>query len=312
MNRVWKTVFIILILMIVPGMISMADETRPAYMDEQPDEENGFYPAGLMTEAGETDLDEQPDGANHIFLDPSWQFAENSEIHSGYAVLYKAEGNNRKDFIIGLNAGHGTRGGTSVRTLCHPDGTPKVTGGSTAKGAVTATAVSDGMVFPDGTTEAEATFMVADMLREKLLDDGFDVLMIRDGVDVQLDNVARTVICNNNADCHIAIHFDSDYLDYDKGCFYTSVPDELKYMEHVADVWELSESLGKCLVRELAAGGVPVYGSGNMDLDLTQTAYSTIPSVDIELGNEWSDLSDEQIEIYADALLRGIRRYIKD
>ena len=32
--------------------------------------------------------------------------------------------------------------------------------------------------------------------------------MLRDGDDVQLDNVARTVICNNAADCHIALHWD--------------------------------------------------------------------------------------------------------
>lgn len=29
--------------------------------------------------------------------------------------------------------------------------------------------------------------------------------MIRDGSDVQLDNVARTVMANNKADCHIAL-----------------------------------------------------------------------------------------------------------
>ena len=54
------------------------------------------------------------------------------------------------------------------------------------------------------------------------------MLMVRDGKDVQLDNVARTVICNNVADCHIALHWDSDGLSYDKGCFYASVPKQLK------------------------------------------------------------------------------------
>ena len=54
------------------------------------------------------------------------------------------------------------------------------------------------------------------------------MLMVRDGKDVQLDNVARTVICNNVADCHIALHWDSDGLSYDKGCFYASVPEKLK------------------------------------------------------------------------------------
>ena len=47
---------------------------------------------------------------------------------------------------------------------------------------------------------------MAQILRDKLLASGYDVLMLRDGEDVQLDNVARTVICNNVADCHIALH----------------------------------------------------------------------------------------------------------
>ena len=51
---------------------------------------------------------------------------------------------------------------------------------------------------------------------------------------MQLDNVARTVICNNVADCHIALHWDSgDGKNYDKGCFYISVPEVLKSMEPV-------------------------------------------------------------------------------
>ena len=54
-------------------------------------------------------------------------------------------------------------------------------------------------------------------MRDKLLAAGYDVLMVRDGSDVQLDNVARTVICNNVADCHISLHWDGDGLNYDKG-----------------------------------------------------------------------------------------------
>lgn len=70
---------------------------------------------------------------------------------------------------------------------------------------------------------------MAQILRDKLLSSGYDVLMLRDSEDVQLDNVARTVICNNVADCHIALHWDSgDGKNYDKGCFYISVPEALK------------------------------------------------------------------------------------
>ena len=44
--------------------------------------------------------------------------------------------------------------------------------------------------------------------------------MIRDSEDVQLDNIARTVMANENANCHVAIHYDS--TESDKGAFFIS------------------------------------------------------------------------------------------
>ena len=138
-------------------------------------------------------------GKEKIYLDSSWKYADHARITSGYAVMYKAK-KNRKDIVIAVNAGHGTKGGSSVKTLCHPDGSAKVTGGTTAAGSIKAVAVSDGMAFCDGTAERDVTFRMAQILKKKLLAEGYDVLMVRDGKDVQLDNVARTVICNNVAD----------------------------------------------------------------------------------------------------------------
>lgn len=48
----------------------------------------------------------------------------------------------------------------------------RVTGGSTAAGAATATAVSGGMTFYDGTPESEVTLKMAEILRDKLLLEG--------------------------------------------------------------------------------------------------------------------------------------------
>lgn len=244
----------------------------------------------------------------HIYMNTTWEYADHSAISDGYAVLYKAAGE-RKNIIIGVNAGHGTAGGSSVRTLCHPDGSPKSTGGSTAAGATTATAVSGGMTFYDGTPESEVTFRMAQILRDRLLSQGYDVLMVRDDADVQLDNVARTVICNNVADCHISLHWDGDGLSYDKGCFYIAVPDAIKDMEPVATHWQQHNALGASLVNWLGDVGMKIHGSGSMAIDLTQTSYSTIPSVDMELGNASSDHSDETLENIADGLMAGINAY---
>ena len=248
-----------------------------------------------------------------ITLDSTWEYADHSKINTGAAVLYLAsEESGRKGIVIGVNAGHGTVGGSKVKTLCHPDGSAKVTGGSTAAGAMEAAAVSGGMTFQDGTPEREVTLRMAQILRDKLLSSGYDVLMLRDSEDVQLDNVARTVICNNVADCHIALHWDSgDGKNYDKGCFYISVPEALKNMEPVASHWQQHDTLGTDLVEGLREQGATIYGKGHMGIDLTQTSYSTIPSVDMELGNAYSDHSDVILEQLATGLLAGINTYFE-
>lgn len=257
--------------------------------------------------AGGTDNDSYGDG-QQIGLDPSWEYAEYAKITSGEAVMYRAS-SNRKGIVVGVNAGHGTSGGESVKTLCHPDGSPKTTGGTTGAGAVKAIAVSGGMTFDDGTPESTVTLKMAKILKSRLLAAGYDVLMIRDDSDVQLDNVARTVICNNVADCHIALHWDGDGLSYDKGCFYISVPDGIKDMEPVASHWREDDALGECLIEGLSACGAKINGGGSMSIDLTQTSYSTVPSVDIELGNACSDHSERALENLADGLVMGVESF---
>ena len=244
-----------------------------------------------------------------VEMKQEYAYAANSKISSGQATFYKTNAQNSKGKVICVNAGHGTKGGSSVKTLCHPDGSPKVTSGTTAAGATTAVAVSSGMTFNDGTPESAVTLKMAKVLRDKLLADGYDVLMIRETDDVQLDNIARTVLANNLADCHLALHWDSTTSD--KGCFYMSVPNHAGYraMEPVASHWESHNQLGDCLIEGLRAEGNKIFSSGAMEMDLTQTSYSTIPSVDIELGDKASSHSNETLEKLANGLVAGIGRY---
>jgi len=46
-----------------------------------------------------------------------------------------------------------------------------------------------------------------------------------------------------------------------------------------------------------------------MEMDLTQTSYSTIPSVDIELGDKASDHSGTTLETLANGLLTGVNTF---
>lgn len=305
----------------VPAGTSAQQETEDAVGQEQQKAENPPETIVIQSEAATASADGQTEAVSdqpveyidlqQITLDPAWEYADHSKINTGAAVLYRApEESGRKGIVIGVNAGHGTAGGSKVKTLCHPDGSAKTTGGSTAAGATEAAAVSGGMTFLDGTPESTVTLRMAQILRDRLLASGYDVLMLRDGEDVQLDNVARTVICNNVADCHIALHWDSgDGKDYDKGCFYISVPEALKGMEPVASHWQQHDTLGADLVEGLRGQGATIYGKGNMSIDLTQTSYSTIPSVDMELGNGYSDHSEDTLNMLAEGLLAGIQTY---
>lgn len=244
------------------------------------------------------------DGAE-IGLNPSWKYADFSKINSGKAKMYKASGN-RKNKVVCVNAGHGTSGGSSVKTLSHPDSTPKVTGGTTAAGQVTSIAVSGGMTFADGTSEASVTLAMAKVLKNELLSRGYDVLMIRESDDVQLDNIARTVIANNNADCHLALHWDS--TSSNKGAFYMSVPNVASYraMEPVASNWQKHHRLGDSVISGLRGVGTKIFSNGSLEMDLTQTSYSTIPSIDIELGDKASSHDESVLKNHAKGIADGL------
>lgn len=245
--------------------------------------------------------------ATEIGLNLDWEYADLSKINTGKAVLYTSEVKEAKGITVAVNAGHGTRGGESVSTFCHPDGSPKLTGGTTRAGATMAVAVSSGMTFEDGTPERTVTLKMAKLFADELLRRGYDVLMLRDGEDVQLDNVARTVLANNKADCHIALHWDS--TNRDKGAFFMSVPRGLRSMEPVSEYWEKHEKLGNSLLDGLRAHQLKIFGKGSMPMDLTQTSYSTVPSVDIELGDKRSSHSDASLKKLAAALSDGVDQY---
>ena len=74
--------------------------------------------------------EEKPEAlVTSVSLDPSWTYAEFSKINSGTATFRQSTAEKRKNITVCVNAGHGTSGGASVKTLCHPDGSPKVTSG---------------------------------------------------------------------------------------------------------------------------------------------------------------------------------------
>ena len=92
-------------------------------------------------------LSMQSFAATEIGLNLNWKYASNAKINTGKAILFTSDSKNPKKITIAVNAGHGTKGGEKLRTLCHPDGTRKVTGGTNAAGSTTAMAVKATMFY---------------------------------------------------------------------------------------------------------------------------------------------------------------------
>ena len=64
-----------------------------------------------------------------------------------------------------------------------------------------------------------------------------------------------------------------------------------------------------CKVLGLKQNGVKIFSSGSMEMDLTQTSYSTIPSIDIELGDGKSAHDDATLGKLADGLVVGVNSF---
>lgn len=251
----------------------------------------------------------KPGSSTVYTINKTWEFASFSKINTGSAVLYKTSAANPKNKTICVNAGHGTANGSSYSVLCHPDGSPKIVSGSTASGKTTATAIAYGTTMKDGTPEATVTKELALVLKEVLLKEGYNVLMIRESDNVALDNIARTVMANNLADCHLALHYDSTASD--KGSFYMSVPkvDAYKNMYPVSVTWKENNRLGDSIMTAFKADGLKVFSAGYMEMDLVQMSYSTIPNIDLELGDTASSHNYSTYSKLAKGIVDGLNLY---
>lgn len=248
-----------------------------------------------------------------VYLNKDYQYATFSVINSGYATLYivnKKVVPNYKGKVVAVNAGHGVKGGSKKKTFSHPDYTPKVSGGSTKEGAIYSYAISDGMVFLNGVRESVVNLLVAIKLRDKLINEGYTVLMMREDENSRLDNISRIVIANEYADCHLSIHFDS--TDKDKGIFYVKPVNNKSFleMEPLKSNYDNIVKLGNCLIEAFREKNEKIWrNEGILPGDLTQIAFSTNASVDIELGDRASVVDDVRADELADGLLLGIQKF---
>ncbi len=246
--------------------------------------------------------------ARTISFDTNWEYGSYAKITAGTSFLYEADMAN--GYTVALNASYGTLGDENITTLCHPDGSSTVTSGMNALGSTECYVVSNGSTFADGAEESEVTLEMANILKDILLELGYNVLMIRDDSTVELDDVARTVMANNNADIHVTFHWDSTATN--KGVFFLQVPDVTSYkvMAPVNGMWQEHNQLGNAIALAVESAGIPTYNGGSVDMDLIQTSYSTIPSVFFKLGDRASNHDTNTLTNMAYAIADGINSYL--
>ena len=87
-----------------------------------------------------------------------------------------------------------------------------------------------------------------------------------------------------------------------------SVPNVASYraMEPVASNWQKHHKLGDSVISGLRGVGTKIFAQGSLEMDLTQTSYSTIPSIDIELGDKSSSHDESVLKNHAKGIADGL------
>lgn len=240
-------------------------------------------------------------------------YYENSRINDGYARLYVApEGDTHKNKTITINAGHGVIEGYNEKTYCHPDKSKKVELATESEATYLSYAITDGMTFLDGRSEGNEVLKVALCTRDVLLENGYNVLMIRENNNSRLDNISRAILANEHSDMHISLHFDSTQSN--KGMFVIVPIKKKSYidMEPVKSNYNNILKLSECMIDAWKEDGLKVFQNGMRGEDLTQISYSTVPSIDIEMGDKATYVDDEVRYDMAKAIYHGVENYFKD
>lgn len=67
--------------------------------------------------------------------------------------------------------------------------------------------------------------------------------------------------------------------------------DSYRNMEPVSMFWQDHLNLGDSILNGIIEHNIKIFDDGSLPIDLTQTSYSLIPSIDLELGDRASDIS---------------------
>ncbi|MFH5836845.1 N-acetylmuramoyl-L-alanine amidase [Proteiniclasticum sp. C24MP] len=157
-----------------------------------------------------------------------------------------------------------------------------------------------------GVYEYELNLLFSLKLRDRLLEEGFEVLMTRTSHDVSISNKERAEMANEaGADIFIRIHANGSENKDRQGIMTIHPSLDNPFVSHLSEEsFRLSKDLHDEMVRETAGASAGVHAMDNM----VGINWSEVPVSIVELGymsNEEEDLKLNTME-YQDRLVEGV------
>lgn len=166
-----------------------------------------------------------------------------------------------------------------------------------------------------GLPEYKLNLAVSLKLRDRLLADGYNVIMIRETNDVDISNAERAAIANEiHAAAFVRVHADGSDNPDARGMMMVCPTKDNPYCKNI---YTECRSLSDCILEEMqAAAGAKSRGVWETDT-MSGINWCQVPVTIIEMGfmtNQTEDLllaSDEYQEKLADGIAAGIRRFLE-
>lgn len=261
----------------------------------------GLTEAGSETEFASEERSEGPE------KDPE----ERSEDSDGidYEQMYRKTGTVQEEtvevalngHVVAIDAGHQAKANAEKESIGPGSQTKKAKMEEGAVGTVT------------GVKEYELTLEVAQMLEKVLLEQGYQVVMIRDSHDVNLSNAERSVIANNSgADILIRLH--ANAMD-NSGVYGVMAMCMTEYNPYNSELSADSYTLSKLIVNNICSRtGTKNRGVQKVD-NSGMINWCSIPVSVVEMGfltnpdeDRWLQ-TDEYREKIVDGILEAVNTY---
>lgn len=174
-----------------------------------------------------------------------------------------------KDILICIDPGHQEKGDKTLEEVAP--------GSSNKKPRVSQGATGVSTKKPEYILNLEASLILKEILVQK----GYNVIMTRESHDVNISNSERAIFANeNNADFVVRIHADS-LDDSSKTGACVLIPSVNN--KYTTAIYDLSKKGGEYIGESMKSDGIKVNGIFERE-DITGFNFSTVPVVIVEMG----------------------------